>query len=36
LDIKYKLIKICVLSAAVCGSETWTVGENGERVVMGL
>jgi hypothetical protein len=28
-----KLIKSCIWSVAVYGSETWTVGRNEERVV---
>jgi hypothetical protein len=31
LEIKKKLIK-CICSVAVCGSETWTLGKNEERV----
>jgi hypothetical protein len=31
--MKIKLIKSCIWSVAVCGSETRTVGKNGERVV---
>jgi hypothetical protein len=30
--MKKKLIKSCIWSVAVCGSETGTVGKNGERV----
>jgi hypothetical protein len=33
LEIKKKLIKYCIWSVAVCGSETWTVGKNEVRVV---
>jgi hypothetical protein len=33
LEIKKKLIKSCVCSVAVRGSETWTVGENEERII---
>jgi hypothetical protein len=36
LEIKKKLTKSCICSVAVCGSETWTVGENVERVVNGF
>jgi hypothetical protein len=36
LEIKKKVIKSCICSVAVCGSETWTVGENVERVVNGF
>jgi len=32
LEMKMKLIKSCILSVAVCGSEMWTVGKNGERI----
>jgi hypothetical protein len=31
--IKKKLIKSCIWSVAVYGSETWTLGQNEERVV---
>jgi hypothetical protein len=31
--MKKELIKICICSVAVCGSETRTVGKNDERVV---
>ena len=31
--IKNKLIKICILSVALYGSETWTLGKNEERVI---
>jgi hypothetical protein len=31
--MKRKLRKICIWSVAVCGSETWTVGQNEVRVV---
>jgi len=30
--MKKKLIKSCIWSIAFYGSETWTLGENGERV----
>jgi hypothetical protein len=33
LEEKKKLIKSCIWSVAVCGSETWTLGKNEERVV---
>jgi hypothetical protein len=33
LEMKKKLIKSCICSVAVCGSETRTVGNNKERVV---
>jgi hypothetical protein len=36
LEIKKKLIKSCIRTVAVYGSETWTVEENGERVVNGF
>jgi hypothetical protein len=36
LEIKKKLIKSCICSVAVGGSQRWTVGENGERVVNGF
>ena len=29
LEIKKKLVKSCIWSVAVCGSETWTVGKMG-------
>jgi len=31
--MKKKLIKSCILSVAVYGSETWTLGKNEERIV---
>jgi len=31
--MKKKLIKSCIWSVAVCGSETWTLGTNEEGVV---
>jgi len=31
--MKRKLIRSCICSFAVCGSETGTVGENEERVI---
>jgi hypothetical protein len=31
--MKNKLIKKCIWSVAVCGSETWTVGKNEERII---
>jgi hypothetical protein len=33
LEIKNKLIKICIWNVAVYGSETWILGENEERVI---
>jgi hypothetical protein len=33
LKIKKKLIKSCIWSVALYGSETWTLGKNEERVV---
>ena len=33
LEMKKKLIKSCIWSVALCGSETWTAGKNEERVV---
>jgi hypothetical protein len=33
LEIKRKLKESCIWSVAVCGSETWTLGKNEERVV---
>jgi hypothetical protein len=36
LEIKKKLIKSCIWSVVVCGSEIWTVGENVERVLNGF
>jgi len=33
LEMKKKLIKSCIRSVAVCGSETGTLGKNEERVV---
>jgi hypothetical protein len=33
LGMKKKLIRRCIWSVAVCGSETGTVGKNGERIV---
>ena len=33
LEIVNKLIKSCIWSVAVYGSEIWTVGKNEERVV---
>jgi len=33
LEIKKKLIKSCIWSVAVYGSETWTLGKIEERVV---
>jgi len=33
LELKMKLMKSCIWSVAVCGSETWTVGKNEERVI---
>jgi hypothetical protein len=34
--MKKKLIKSCIWSVAVCGSEAWTVGKNEERVINGF
>jgi hypothetical protein len=36
LELKKKLIKSCIWSVAVCGSETGTVGKNEERVTNGF
>jgi hypothetical protein len=36
LEIKMKLIKSCIWSVALYGSETWTLGESGERVINGF
>ena len=33
LEMKKKLMKSCMCSVAVCGSETGTVGKHEERVV---
>jgi hypothetical protein len=33
LEIKKKLIKSCICSVSLYGSETWTQGENEERVI---
>jgi len=33
LEIKKKLIKSCIWSVAVCGSETGILGKNKERVI---
>jgi len=33
LEIKEKLTRCCIWSAALYGSETWTIGRNEERVV---
>ena len=33
LEMKKKLVKSCICSVAVYGSETWTVGKNEERVI---
>jgi hypothetical protein len=33
LEIKNKPIKSCIWSVALCGSETWTLEKNEERVV---
>jgi len=33
LEMKKKLIKSCIWSVAVCGSETGTVGKNEERII---
>jgi len=29
-----KPTKNCIWSVAVCGSETWTVGKSGERIIV--
>jgi hypothetical protein len=34
--IRWSVVCFCVCSVARCGSETWTVGENKERVVNGV
>jgi hypothetical protein len=34
--MKKKLVKSCIWSVALYGSETWTVGKNEERVVNAL
>ena len=33
LEMKKKLIKICIWRFALYGSETWTVGKNEERII---
>ena len=33
LEMKKKLIKSRIQSVALCGSETWTLGKNEERVI---
>jgi hypothetical protein len=33
LEIKKKLIKSCIWSVALCGSEAWTLGKNEFSVV---
>ena len=33
LEIKKKLIKCCIWSVALCGSETWTLGKDEERAI---
>ena len=33
LEMKKKLIKSCILSFALYGSETWTPGKNEERII---
>jgi len=33
LEMEKKLIKTCIWSVAVCGSETGTVGKNEERII---
>ena len=33
LEMKEKLIKSCIWSVALYGSETWTLGKNEERVI---
>jgi hypothetical protein len=33
LEMKKTLIKSCIWSVALCGSKTWTLGKNEERVL---
>ena len=33
LEMKKNLIKSCIWSVAVCGSEAWTLGKNEERII---
>ena len=33
LEMKKKLVKSCICSVALYGSETWTVGKTEERVI---
>jgi len=33
LEMKKKCTKSCIWSVALCGSETWTLGKNEERVI---
>ena len=33
LEMKKKLIKNCIWNVALCGSETWTLGKNEERII---
>jgi len=33
LEMKEGLMKSCIWSVAVCGSETWTVGKNEETII---
>ena len=33
LEMKKKLIQICIRGVALYGSETWTIGKNEERVI---
>jgi len=33
LEIRKKLTKSCVWSVDLCGAETWTLGENEEKVI---
>ena len=34
LEMEKKPTKNCIWSVAVCGSETWTVGKSGERIIV--
>jgi len=36
LKLKKKLIKSCIWSVALYGSETWTLGKNEERIINAL
>jgi hypothetical protein len=36
LEREKKFIKSCICSVAVCGPETWILGENKERVINGF